>query len=55
MKLSSWQEIGSDGDILLMPYIPKGITGYDDELSILALVCKSICLLGLSPSDMLEH
>jgi predicted ArsR family transcriptional regulator len=31
VKLSSWPEIGSDGDILLMPYVPKGITGYDDE------------------------
>ena len=31
MKLSSWQEIGSDGDVLLTPYVPKGITGYDDD------------------------
>ena len=31
MKLSSWPEIGSDGDILLTPYVPKGITGYDDD------------------------
>ena len=31
MKLSSWPEIGSDGDVLLMPYVPKGITGYDDD------------------------
>jgi hypothetical protein len=24
-------EIGSDGDVLLMPYVPKGITGYGDD------------------------
>ena len=29
--LSSWPEIGSDGNVLLTPYIPKGITGYDDD------------------------
>jgi hypothetical protein len=28
---SSWPEIGSDGDVLLTPYVPKGITGYDDD------------------------
>jgi hypothetical protein len=31
VNLSSWPEIGSDGDVLLMPYVPKGITGYDDD------------------------
>jgi hypothetical protein len=31
VKLSSWPEIGSDGDDLLTPYVPKGITGYDDD------------------------
>jgi len=31
VKLSSWPEIGSDGDVLLMSYVPKGITGYDDD------------------------
>jgi len=31
VKLSSWPEIGSDGDVLLMPYVPKGTTGYDDD------------------------
>ena len=31
MKLSSWPEIGSDGDVLLTPYVPKGITGHDDD------------------------
>ena len=31
MKLSSWPEIGSDGDVLLRLYVPKGITGYDDD------------------------
>ena len=31
MKLCSWPEIGSDGDVLLTPYVPKGITGYDDD------------------------
>ena len=31
MKLSSWPEIGSDGDVLLTAYVAKGITGYDDD------------------------
>ena len=31
VKLSSWLEIVSDGDVLLTPYVPKGITGYDDD------------------------
>ena len=31
MKLSNWPEIGSDGDVLLTTYVPKGITGYDDD------------------------
>ena len=31
VKLSSWLEIGSDGDVLLTPYVPKGITGYYDD------------------------
>jgi hypothetical protein len=31
VKLSSWPEIGSDGDVLLTPNVPKGITGYDDD------------------------
>jgi len=31
VKLSSWPEKGSDGDVLLTPYVPKGITGYDDD------------------------
>ena len=31
VKLSSWPEIGSDGDVLLTPYVPKGITGHDDD------------------------
>ena len=31
MQLSSWPEIGPDGDVLLMPYVPKGIIGYDDD------------------------
>ena len=30
MKLS-WPEIGSDGDVLLTPYVPEGITGNDDD------------------------
>jgi len=33
MKLNSWLETGLDGDVLLTPYVPKGITGYDDEYS----------------------
>ena len=31
VKLNSWPEIGSDGDVLWTPYVPKGITGYDDD------------------------
>ena len=31
MKLNSWLETGLDCDVLLMPYVPKGITGYDDD------------------------
>jgi hypothetical protein len=31
VKLSSWPEIGLDGDVLLTPYVPEGITGYDDD------------------------
>jgi hypothetical protein len=31
VKLSSWSEIGSDGNVLLTPCGPKGITGYDDD------------------------
>ena len=35
VKLSSWPEIGSDGDVLLTPYVPKGITGYDNDDDVL--------------------
>jgi len=31
MKLNSWRGIESDGDVLLTPYVPEGITGYDDD------------------------
>jgi len=31
MKLNGWLETGLDGDVLLTPYVPKGITGYDDD------------------------
>jgi hypothetical protein len=31
VKLRSWPEIGSDGDVLLTPRVPKGITGDDDD------------------------
>ena len=31
MKLNSWRGIGLDGDVLLTPYVPEGITGYDDN------------------------
>jgi hypothetical protein len=31
VKLRSWPEIGSDGDVLLAPYDPEGITGDDDD------------------------
>ena len=34
VKLNSWPEIGPDGDVLLTPYVPKGITGYDDDKTI---------------------
>jgi len=39
VKLSSWPEIGSDGDVLLMPYVPKGITGHDDDDDLEAQIC----------------
>jgi len=31
MKLNGWLETGLDGDVLLTPCVPKGITGYDDD------------------------
>jgi hypothetical protein len=31
VKLRSWPEIGSEGNVLLAPYVPKGITGDDDD------------------------
>jgi len=31
MKLNSWRGIGSDGDVLLTPCVPEGITGYEDD------------------------
>jgi hypothetical protein len=31
VKSRSWPEIGSDGDVLLVPYVPKGIIGDDDS------------------------
>jgi hypothetical protein len=31
VKFSSWPEIGSDGNVLFISYVPKGITGYDDD------------------------
>jgi hypothetical protein len=40
-KLSSWPEIGSDGDVLLTPYGPKGITGYDDDEYIYLTLCNT--------------
>jgi hypothetical protein len=30
-KLSSWPEMGLDGDLWLTPYVPKGLTGYYDD------------------------
>ena len=30
-EVNSWLEIESDGDVLLTPYVPNGITGYDDD------------------------
>jgi hypothetical protein len=38
VKLNSWPEIVSDGDVLLKPYVPKGITGYVDDDDLLALL-----------------
>ena len=40
MKLSSWPEIGSDGDVLLTPYVPKGITGHHDDDDDSQIVCE---------------
>jgi len=31
MKSNGWRGTGSDGDVLLTPYAPEGITGYDDD------------------------
>jgi len=31
VKLRGWPEIGPDGGVLLMPYVPCGITGIDDD------------------------
>jgi hypothetical protein len=38
VKLSSWPEIGLDGDVLLTPYVSKGIAGYDDD-DVIATKC----------------
>ena len=46
MKLSSWPEIGSDGDVLWTPYVSKGITGYDDDDDMLSGVCGNAIGLG---------
>ena len=44
VKLSSWPEIGSDGDVLLTPYVPKGITGYDDDDDMLHRKLSMFCI-----------
>jgi hypothetical protein len=31
VKFSRWPEIGLDADVLLTPYVPNRITGYDDD------------------------
>ena len=54
VKLSSWPEIGSHGDVLLTPYVPKGITGYDDDDDddddddelCLAYLCSTLLILS---------
>jgi hypothetical protein len=49
VKLSSWPEIGSDGNVLLKPYVPKGITGYDNDdiynvdLAVHRIISFNIC------------
>ena len=42
MKLSSWPKIGSDGDVLLMPCVPKRITGYDDDDVVLQILREDL-------------
>ena len=42
MKLISWPEIGSDGDVLLTPCVPKGITGCDDDDDVLIQTDASV-------------
>jgi len=42
VKLSSWPEIGSDGEVLLTPYVPKGITGYDDDDDVVRPIMKAV-------------
>ena len=51
MKLNSWRGIGSDGDVLLTPYVPEGITGHDndDELK------KSNYALRIKVIKLREH
>jgi len=56
MKSNSWQGIGSDGDVLLTPYVPEGITGYDDDDDsaprVQQLYCSYLKLLHVSiPGD----
>jgi len=29
--MNNWRGTGSDGDVLLTPFVPEGITGYDDD------------------------
>jgi hypothetical protein len=44
VKLNSWPGIGSDGEVLLTPYVPKGITGYDDDdMCVCVCVCVCVC------------
>jgi hypothetical protein len=44
VKLSSWPEIRSDGDVLLTPYVTNGITGYyDDDDEINSVKKISVC------------
>jgi len=56
-EVSSWPEIGSDGDVLLTPYVPKGITGHDDDDDISWLfytLCTSLSIITPSISSYLS-
>jgi hypothetical protein len=55
VKLSSWPEIGPDGDVLLMPYVPKGITGYMMITHVIQIIIQSVTLKVENITSILHH